>query len=212
MKTRIILLTITCAAVMLALSASSASADMLWTANATAIGNNGIAPWEQYTFGTNFTVGDENISVTKLAYTDYAGDGLGGSHQVGLWDTSGTLLASVTIGSSDTDLYNLFSWKILDTPVTLLANTQYVLGADTSTGTGDQFNYGHVNAGNWGAEIAGYNHRSQSGAGAGFVYPAGDAVPGEAWVNSNMEYVPEPATMALLGFGSLGMLIKRKRR
>lgn len=41
------------------------------------------------------------ISVDGLGYFDFAADGLNGSHDVGIWNSSGSLLASATVDTSD---------------------------------------------------------------------------------------------------------------
>jgi len=54
-----------------------------------------------YTSGTAFTVADA-ITIDGLGWMDAEGDGLAGSHTVGLWNEQGTLLASVTVDNAST--------------------------------------------------------------------------------------------------------------
>jgi len=46
---------------------------------------------------------DQAISVTSLGWWDYDADGLAASHQVGIWNTAGTLLLSATVASGTAD-------------------------------------------------------------------------------------------------------------
>lgn len=82
----------------------------------------------------SMTVGMEltptaDISVTSLGVFDGGVDGAGlqTDHDVGLWDDSGTLLASVTVTNSDT-LTNDFRYAAIS-PVILTAGQKYYLGA-----------------------------------------------------------------------------------
>jgi hypothetical protein len=100
------------------------------------------------TFGYDFTVGSTPLMITALGMWDgpefnpmtggstgSIGDGFFASHDIGLWDNSGNLLAkaTVSIGTTDT-LVGEFRYSSVLTPtnpgpVILSANTTYVLGA-----------------------------------------------------------------------------------
>src|SRR5438477_11587207 len=43
------------------------------------------------------------ITVTSLGYWDFGSDGLATSHQVGIWDSAGTLLMSGTVAAGTAD-------------------------------------------------------------------------------------------------------------
>src|SRR4051794_36811693 len=46
---------------------------------------------------------DHTITVTSLGWWDSSDDGLGASHQVGIWNTTGILLVSATVASGTID-------------------------------------------------------------------------------------------------------------
>ncbi len=90
------------------------------------------------TVGSKFTV-SANVSVGKLGFEDELLNGLASSHQVGLWNSSGTLLASVTVQSgSGSVLIGNWRYETLTTPVTLIAGSTYTIGAQVTNG-GDKW-------------------------------------------------------------------------
>lgn len=91
-------------------------------------------------FGIDFQV-NSDISVTKLGYFDDNGDGFLSSHPVGIFNSSGTLLTSTTVESSDTLEANNFRYANTS-PVTLSAgNTYRVVGANLD----DQYTFNLTN-------------------------------------------------------------------
>ena len=107
------------------------SAQMLYSTNTTGTWTmrNNYQPIQ----GVWFQTGNKNRVVTHLGYFDSTGTGLETNHWVGIYQGppgSGTLLAQVQVQSGTTDTYlNGFRWAALSTPLTLLANTNYVLAA-----------------------------------------------------------------------------------
>jgi len=93
-----------------------------------------------YTVGFDFTVGSAPLLVTELGIWDQGQNGLDNQHMVGLWDTSGLLLTSLTIpsGTSST-LDGQFRYISLDSPVLLAANSDFVIGASYISGDSDRF-------------------------------------------------------------------------
>jgi hypothetical protein len=90
----------------------------------------GPLAWPGYTVGWDFTVNNTAISVSQLGYFDPLGNGLFDSHPVGLWDSSGTLVAQATVPSGTAaTLAHSYRFVTLDSPVTLNANQSYFIGA-----------------------------------------------------------------------------------
>jgi hypothetical protein len=127
-------------AVLLLVVASGAQAG---TIGVTFTGNGNNPFYSSGTFGYSFTVGASEITATHLGIYDTGQDGLLTSHDVGLWDNGGTLLASTTIASGTSAvLDDLFRFNALSTGVALSAGSTYYVGAehfvtqpDTSVGT-----------------------------------------------------------------------------
>lgn len=81
------------------------------------------------TYGWRFAVGETPLEVTHLGYFDTALDGLIDSHQVGIWDSAGTLVTQGTVPSGTAGaLVGAYRFT-LATPATLDANTTYFIGA-----------------------------------------------------------------------------------
>lgn len=82
-----------------------------------------------FTMGFAFDVLNP-VTVYSLGIFDGDQDGLISSHEVGLFDPTGTLIASVTVpDGSGAALVNQFRYVDLSTPVTLLPGNNYTLGA-----------------------------------------------------------------------------------
>jgi hypothetical protein len=94
--------------------------------------NNPVAAFWNGTAGGTFTVGT-NITVTALGAFDYLFALNPGTIQVGLWDSTGHLVASNTISSTD-QLVNQTRYDSI-TPVTLQPNQLYSMGAYSTNGT-----------------------------------------------------------------------------
>jgi hypothetical protein len=171
------------------------------------------------TFGYEFTVGSQEISVTALGlWVPVAPSPTAGllnySHEVGLWDITGSsLLAYTTIGSgTPPSLSPSGAWYESVGPLTLSANTTYVLGAKYPEFAMDI---------DWGTRGA----VATSGAGVtlgdarysymAFAFPSAvDANLNDGYYGPNMLYtvVPEPATCTLLGLGMLALVWFRRNR
>ena len=98
--------------------------------------------WNQdSTIGWQFML-SAPVSVTELGFFDANGSsGLSDSHAVGIWNSSGTLLGSVTVPSGPpATLLDGFSFESV-TPFTLGAGT-YTIGAYGNETSPDQFKFG----------------------------------------------------------------------
>jgi hypothetical protein len=76
-----------------------------------------------WTFGIDFTVGASNLTVSALGYYDDALNGFVNNHEVGIYNSTGTLLASTTVTSAD-PLTGYFRYDSI-TPIVLLAGQTY---------------------------------------------------------------------------------------
>lgn len=113
----------------LATAASGATLGLTFNAQDTNDGN--------FTLGFKFTV-SQTINVVSLGVWDKDSNGLQSSHQVGLWNTSGTLLTSTTVASGTTDaLQSGFRFHDLTSAYTLAPGT-YIVGAQMFNG-GDRY-------------------------------------------------------------------------
>jgi len=167
------------------------------------------------TCGTEFTVGSQALQVFRI--WDYANT-RGSSDTVGIWDTSGTLLASMVFTASDFNSLNIAKYlggSYLAAPLILNPYTTYILGAGGTTYIDRTIRWG-------GATLTASdqgNYYTLVGANKGaeqftFAYPNKPYLSGEAWTSTYFEFnaIPEPSTYALFGLGAIGMLMVMRRK
>ncbi|MES2257381.1 MAG: PEP-CTERM sorting domain-containing protein [Pseudomonadota bacterium] len=170
---------------------------------------------DQYSFNEVFTVGGSNISVTGLGAFDDDGNGFttAGGIPVGLYrDSDGALLASATIQSGDT-LLNTYRFQNIS-PLTLLANTTYRIVA---ANLGDNYSIVLPDSVNPALTQNGYSYCVSTSLtvcddnpGTGINWMANFYLSDDA--NGNGNSVPEPATLALFGFGCAALAFVRRRQ
>ena len=160
------------------------------------------------TYGFDFTVRSQPLLITALGIFDDGSDGLIASHPVGLWNSSGSLLASVVIPAG-TLAPNIdgFRYVTLSSPVTLAAGTLYVLGA--GYGFLDD-NYRHNLNGNQATfDSAVTPGRAKVSSSAAFTFPDANEGAGSEVGPSVIFSVPEPNTMGLFGCAVIMLCCKR---
>jgi hypothetical protein len=153
------------------------------------------------------------MTYSMLGVYDWGNDGLAASHDVTLFTAAGVQITSATVPNGGGATADSFQWVDI-APVTLSANTEYVLAASYVGDDPDHFYYGSatlpagVTLGNavWEAGVTTVFPDQVWGTGAGFFGP-------------NMS-VPEPSTMSmtmiagalLLPFGTRTLRRLRKTR
>lgn len=170
--------------------------------------NNGVG----YSLGYSFSIDQPGASLTGLGFYDEGGDGLATSHDIGIYTSTGTLVASATVaaGTSDT-LLSGFRYNRNIAGAVLLAPGNYVIA--TVTGSQDAYLYRAASV-NPGAGIAyGENRYVKSPT---LAFPTTNYMPEDfGYFGANFTYevapVPEPASIAALGVGVVA-LVRRRRK
>jgi hypothetical protein len=166
-----------------------------------------------YTSGTAFTVTD-TITIDGLGWMDAEGNGLAGSHMVGLWNAQGTLIASVTVDNASTRVLSAqgtAAWYLTELDDLVLTAGTYRVGGTMNTDATDYLN-GIVGTGV--GVIDGY---VRSDLGKGFSNP--NLSYGNNYLHATVSShqfdpeVAEPASLGLfgLGVGALAFMRRRKR-
>ena len=164
-----------------------------------------------FTLGWQFQA-NTTIKVDGLGVFDDNLDGLAESHDVGLWDSAGDLLATATVAAGTADPLTANFRYVGITPVTLTKGTYYIGavwldGADNNVFVGDS---GSV------ATLPAITYLSSSYADGGTLSNPTTLVgtPGYFGPNFEITGVPEPTTWALMlvGFGGLGAVVRVARQ
>jgi hypothetical protein len=167
-----------------------------------------------FTLGWTFTV-DDDIVVTQLGLFDSLQNGLAESHEIGIWDEVGTLVAAATIGSGVSGLL-IDNFRYVEiVPVTLVAGG-YTIGAFFGTGeeplvfAGDAT--GLVTSPQIAFGSAAFSNQSS------LTLPdtlfGGDGYFGPNFVHDDISAatIPEPGTLALIASGVATLGFRRRKR
>jgi hypothetical protein len=169
------------------------------------------AAFSPLTLGFQFAT-NQAIAVTDLGVFDSEQNGLTDPHDIGIWDSGGSLLASATVSSGTIDpLTNQFRYVPI-VPVLLAGGQDYRIGA-FYTGPADMV---VLLASGFATDpvvtFVGARFAS-SGTLSDPTTPAGPNLnPGYFGPNFQFAAVPEPGTPALTGLGMLGLGVWLRRR
>lgn len=168
------------------------------------------------TRGWEFTV-SQAIDVVSLGLYDNGGDGLANSHQIGLWSSSSTLLASTTIaaGTSATLGFDNFRYVTLGSAVRLNPGT-FRIGALYQVSDADDIaqNANPIGAAGFVSYVGARLSNSGFGDPTTPSLAAGGAFGPNFQFRAATTVVPEPSSVALLltGAGVLAVVARRRTR
>ncbi len=195
--------------VLAALSPCAKAVSAPWITSVGGSGPNAVSD----TLGYEVTLGASPLRLTALGIWDNNSDGLAAAHDVGVWNSDGTVLegyVSIPSGVAAT-LVNGYRYVNLTTPIDLAANTTYVIGA--SYQSNDDYD--------WFAGFGDYaNDHTAGGITIGFgrfdastslIYPTGTT--SLVYTGPNALFTPLPEPSAILLLLPLGLpAIARRRR
>lgn len=168
--------------------------------------------------GWEFTT-NAPLQITQLGYFDshdpISGDGLGllNSHDVGIWDSSETLLGSATVPSGTTAPLDGAFRFVSVTPIALTAGQTYVVGA-THHGMADDPTLRKSEAVNLVFDPSITLVQGRAVLSSSLAYPfSPSALDHTIHLNANFkgEVVPIPGALCLLGSGLVGPVAIRRK-
>ena len=183
-------------------------------------GNVGISS-NTFTYGYSITT-SMTLNVTGLGVLDFGNDGLTASHQVGLWNSAGALLASTTVAAGTGADQNIVStsgagsFRVNNiTPFSLTAGT-YTLGAvfgNNADAIATSATAAPASRVTFGGALVGFSGFSRPTTSAPAAVNAGYFGPTFV-IGSAAPAVPEPGSIAILvGMSVTGAaFLNRKRR
>lgn len=205
---------VVCPALGLAILAMCAPAAMAVPVLGVTISNDGIQVDNgDWNLGYSFLV-NSATSVVSLGVWDQAGDGLRNPHEVGLWASTGVLLASRTVGAGTAGILD-GGFRFVEIPAIPLSVGQIYYVAATFNGPGDDLWTADPTSLVTAAAISYDSRRYEFGSTLVFPDLAGSNTTGYWGGNVRLDDqapVPEPTTLLSLGLGLAGLGLRRLRR
>jgi hypothetical protein len=184
-------------------------------------GNNlsGVEVWS-HTLGYQFQVGNNDLQVFRIWNMDTSNlTSTRNPDKVGIWDSSGSLLASATF-TSYTQNNQYLGGSYLAAPITLLSGQIYTIGTQGNFQyrtyySSSTYPYNTTIISQYTSPDATYIQGVHNNSAYNFSKPTKPTI-NAAFVGSYLEYnviaAPEPSTYALLGLGAIGMLVVLRRK
>ncbi len=159
------------------------------------------------TVGWRFTV-NQDIYVTDLGIWNKDTDGLTSNHDLGLWDSSGALLAAVNVGPGGA-IFGDWTYGSVG-QILLTVGNEYTVGAVYTAVDSDNYISGASSI-TTSADVNWVESAYPAAAEMGFAFPELDST-SRGRFGPNFLYVPVPAPGAIAMLGIAGLAASRRRR
>ena len=151
---------------------------------------------------------NETILVTDLGcWIDTVDGVMNSTHEVGIWDSLGALVASAVVDPTTMSIVDGFGYQSI-AGVTLNAGETYTIGA-SYTATDDDWYVSSASTLTTASEVTWVQSRYPTIGDLGFVFPE---LTGSTFgrIGPNFQFIPAPGALALFGLAGLGVCRRRR--